>query len=193
MPEPWHQTRRVLLRAHPGVPEVEGFAVGWPVVERKAVAPHAVETVWDAGPIVHFHCVDDALTGNSYIYVTGPIWTFADGVVDAAEDKLDTWRLDDLLHLVDTTPETEERGRAVIKMAYAAPPLVDMRVVQRIEDAIASKVPVLRDMAVWSTSIYACPHLLPTLRRVAKSEPNEDIRARARALLLLYAKRGITP
>jgi hypothetical protein len=166
---------------------------GWPSVGRATQVQDTVETMWDLGPIVTLHCVDDGITGNSYVYVSGEVANLAESYLRPAKEELATWSLDDLFAALDQANEPRERGMVLLKIAIAAPLESDERIVRRIEAAVASEDDLLRDMTVWAMSICTYPEFRPLLERVAENEPALGTRDRARALLRIYDRLGEVP
>ncbi|HWL85085.1 MAG TPA: hypothetical protein VNO21_04750 [Polyangiaceae bacterium] len=193
MTDRWFKTRRLLLRSFPGTPEVEQFArrQGWPTIERVSQLKTTVETMWDLGPVVTLHCVDDGITGNAYVFVSSEVAPFAEAYLQSVEAAFSTWSLDELFQLVDQAKDPQARGMAIIKMTIAAPLESNENVIRRMTDALAADDAMQRDVTLWAMSICSYPEFRPLLRRAADNEPEQLLRRRARALLVVYDKFGV--
>ncbi|MBV9383846.1 MAG: HEAT repeat domain-containing protein [Streptosporangiaceae bacterium] len=150
-----------------------------------------IEIIWDLGPEVALHCVDDAVTGNSYVYTSSDVPNFAEAYLHPAEEEIETWSVGELIREVDRATDPVQRGKAIVRMAIAASYETDEEVARRMSEALRSDDYALRDLTLWAMSICSYPVFRPLLRDIARSDSSEVLRQRAQMLLEAYDGAGV--
>lgn len=188
-----YRTRRLLLRQFPGMPEVDRCADnhGWSRIDQTARGSRTIEYTWHLGPVVTLHCVDDGVTANAYVFTSGDVSNLAESYLGTVESELNTWSISELIHQVDQSEDPLEHGRAIIRMAIAAPYERDEEVIQRMAIGLRDDDFRVRDMTMWAMSLCSYPEFRPLLQNIAHGDPEEVLRERAQMLLQAFDKAGV--
>jgi len=192
-----HRSRRLVLKAPAGEDDVQRFVdeLGWSrIAETPAPSSDeepAREIGWAAGPALSLHYVEDPVSLNSYVVARGFEQTAVDALARLAEERLDTWSLDELLIAVDQPAEPLDRARAMIRAGVGAPEGFDQRFFDRISAATTDPDPMVREAALYATAYSPYPKYRAILELAAREDPDQQRRDDAWILLESFDTQGI--
>jgi hypothetical protein len=149
------------------------------------------EVTWEVNPGLKMHYALDRLSSSSFIVVEGDDDRRSSQLVDAVEDGLDPWTLDELLEEVDLetalydddSGDSRSVAQAVIRLGVGTPNEYNEEVFGRISGAMRSSEAWVRRAAIWATAYSRWPQFLPLLNEIADTDPDQEIRSDARAMV----------
>jgi hypothetical protein len=180
----YHQSDRLVLGRSPQHDEVADLASeqGWERVE-EVTDEGARQVLWAVGPGASLTYTEDPMSHNAYaVLVTEDRDTF-ERVLDLVQEELMPWQRRALLNAIDDAGDPLARARAVIRAGLGAPDLYDDGFFSKIREAIGSPEKWVREAAVWATAYSPWPQYRPLLEATAQSDPEENLRRDALAVL----------
>ena len=190
------RTRCVVFAEHPALPSVAeyGDRHGWRIVsETPPGVPRNAprEIVFSTGQAdAAVHLCEDDITQNSYAFAVGGSKDGAEALIGVLERALPSWSVARLLTEVDRGAGFDEKGRALIRLAIAAPKEFDPAVFERVRDCLIHPDERLRALAIWATSYTPWPEYRRLLANVAAEDASKQIRDRAARMFASFDAEG---
>jgi hypothetical protein len=179
-----YQSSRLVLGRSPQDESVAELAAeqGWQRVE-EVVDDGVRQVLWAIGPSTSLTYTEDPVSHNAYIVLVSEDRETFDGTLDLVEYELMPYAPKALLTSVDEARGALARARSVIRAGLGAPDQYDEEFFSRIRDAFSSPEKWVREAAVWATAYSPWPQYRPLLEAIARSDPEEKLRADAAAIL----------
>ncbi|MFC6881992.1 MULTISPECIES: hypothetical protein [Actinomadura] len=187
MNETPRRSRRLVLKDHVGVADVNAFADArdWTVlgtVERDPEKGFFFEKKWAARAGVSMHYIVDEFLGERYMMAMSRHGN-PDRELTRLSAGLDTWSLDEALFQFDASVYGADKERAVRLLAAISPASADQSIVERVIKASGSRYKGVRLAAVWAMAYADWPEYRETLASVAVRDTEEEIRRDAESIL----------
>jgi hypothetical protein len=187
MDETPHRSRRLVLKDHVGVADVNAFAAArdWTVlgtIERSPEKGVFFEKKWAARAGLSVHYIVDEFLGERYMMAMS---RHGDPDLELADLSagLDAWSRDEALFLFDASVYGADKERAVRLLAAISPASADQSIVERVTKASESRHKGVRLAAIWAMAYADWPEYRATLASVAARDTEEEIRQAAESIL----------
>lgn len=189
MPSGRYRTRSLVFRKMPSEGDAERLAnaMGWPV-RGEIPADYARgiprEVQWSAGPAITLHYLEDDLSGNAYLVVSGDRKEIAEATAGIAEQHLAAFfSYEELLDSISKARKEPEKCRALVRAALGAPREFDDRLFEIVRISLRDKSPAVRESAIWATSYAAWPQFRGLLEDVVAHDHNQHVHDTAEGML----------
>lgn len=178
------RTIRVVLKPSTSEEDITALAGrhGWHFQE--ALGPteqQPYEKIWIAPDnYTSIHYIEDFLLRIRYIIVTKDR---PDEVVAQIQSGLDVYSRDEILGLVDTADELNQRILALHRVAGAAPQEFDQAIFDCLQRAMNDPEVAIRRAAIFATTYAHWPEFQESLERLQASDDDPSVRELARHVL----------
>ncbi|RJO78274.1 hypothetical protein D5S18_04965 [Nocardia panacis] len=174
------RSRRLVLRDGVDESAVAELAalLGWPLradipADRQEWTPRQV--AWYVGPAIALTYVEDLLSGFPYVMITGSDEKVLSATVELAEQKLNTWRLAELIGDVDPEADPATYAESVLRLGMGAPVEFDEEFFGTLRRALRSGAADVRQSAVWAITYEPWPAYATLLEEFLDNEPDQAI------------------
>lgn len=149
------------------------------------------ELVWRISSGVNLtFSVDDA-TGCSYVCVAAEVASQCEAFTEHARKHLDVFSVEELLEFHDRADSAEERAGALLMLALGSPQRLDQVTFSRISAGLADEDYDVREAAIYATTYTPALQYIPMLRRIAREDLEDQLRADAQDVLDAYEEAGV--
>lgn len=192
----WFQGPRIVPRTKMRRRELNEYAneEGWDYEEEiEADEQRGIwhEVRWSVGPGLRVHYIEDPVSSLGYFAVTGEDPQLIQSISAAIADDLETWSIEELSELFDSTNEPHALARTTVYLGLAASHDFDVRVFDRIRRALNHSEPEVRHAAMWAMSYSPWPPYRPLLSDAVRNDPDSDLREAAQAVLDGFDEQGV--
>lgn len=192
-----YRSRRLVLRHPSAEVDVTKFAeeLNWPLlgeIPEDSAREISREVFWSADQDLVLHYVEDDVSRNNCVLVSGTVRSSVDHIVQRLVTHLDTWGLDELIESIDECSGLTELFDAVLRAALGSPVRYDEGFFLRIKEVILDPLPQLRKAGVMATSYSAWPEYLPLLEQVVRNETDAVVKRDAELMLVRFRKAGVS-
>jgi hypothetical protein len=190
------KTPRLVLMRFPSSRQAEEFAQSrsWPLVsESGSEANPAIrrELSWKVDAGVAFYYVESNLADECCVGLLAKDEGAAAREHQELVKNFVHWTRGQLLAAVANAEEIEERARAVLRVGLGAPVGIDEEFFTCIVDGAQHEDPAVREMALWAMVFPGWPQFRPVLRRIAESDPVDDLRSLAVWVIAAFEAKGV--
>jgi hypothetical protein len=134
---------------------------------------------WQSDDGISIHYTVDAMFGADYVTVAGPSESAVRPYAVHVLDELEPWTVGQLIDALVRAGDVKERCQLIVQIGLAAPVEFDEGCFRRIRDAMANNDARIRYVSLWATTYTGYREFIPTVRDLAKRDPEEWVRARA--------------
>lgn len=180
-----HESRRLVLKqASPDQVQQLADELGSPRrYDQPADLPRRIrEIAWATGPAISLHYLEDPVSQQSFVRAFGADRQIVEALTMLAEQRLNTWRLDELLTAIDNPKKPLTLALGVIRAGLGSPGEFDEGFFRRIKAAMSHPDTQVREAAFFATAFPAWPQYLLLLEEAARNDRDEERRNDARML-----------
>jgi HEAT repeats len=134
------------------------------------------------------HYIEDYVAKLSYVIVIGDDVA---ATVARVKNVMTVCDRDVALKMLDQAKTREQRLNALLQLGIVAPQQFDEVVFNHLTQAMSDKDPEFRRTAVWLVGYTAWPQFKEPLEKLAKSDPDDEVRGDAEILLESLKEGGV--
>jgi hypothetical protein len=124
----------------------------------------------------------DINIGHSCVFVKSTNAEAIRFVIDAILGNLAIWDRQGMFDSVAAASSVNERGRAVLRVGFAAPPEFDEEYFTVLTNALRDPAAEIRTTALWALMYAPWTDYLPMLTSMSESDPSSRIREQAQTM-----------
>lgn len=194
--ERWFQSGRLLLRST-SIKDVVEYAETdeWELASDtpenpKEGAPR--ELRWLVTDQLAVHCINDPVTADWYLVVTGRDPQAIQSLAAQLEKEMDIWQIEHLTADSNTKRDPHELALATLRLGLAAPHSFEEPIFDCIKRATRHPEQGVRHAALLAASHTAWPEFLPLLAAFIDREEDFELAEAAQAVVDAFKETGIT-
>jgi hypothetical protein len=189
-------SRRVVLRPPSTIDDVLALAdsAGWLLIGQILPGPEQgpnLEVRWQVSEYTDLHYVEDELAKELYLVAVGQDELEKAQVLRRLESELSVRTVSEVLAELDGSPLGPGAVKPVLRAGLVAPLEFSDDVYERLVAVLGHPEKIVRQAAVFGMLYTAWPQFLPSLRELAETDPDPDVRETARMALDRFASNGI--
>src|SRR5882757_3511487 len=175
-----NRSRRLVLQPRVGEEAVEEFAarLGLPrgadtPADEESWTPRQVMWHGDSGVVITYR--EDLASDLPYVIVMAEDAAELREFTELAEIVLNTWRIPDLLHAVDSADEPEAHADALLRMGLGAPREFDEEFFRRVRDGLCTGHEDVVELALIAITYEPWSEYIAPVRQLLESGVGEEV------------------
>lgn len=143
----------------------------------------AREVVWCPAHDYYVHYSVTTTFDLAVIWISGATVEVVEKFTNFLAEYFELPGEDALISAIDNAQTTEESAPALVMAGLGAPTSVDARFLDRITSAVHGPNADIRQAGMWGALHTQWPECEPLVRRIAESDPSDELRRAAQAAL----------